>query len=509
MTTTEEDMELGAALLTTESSSTPSTALLVLFGVSATVFGSSACALVHGLRGLDDDDSSWYRQQLVVIVAVHAASFLVGALSGALLLPQVRRALKGVSGRAEGVEHRWDTVKFTLTVVVAFSHIGLVFVKYAWFEVYNVFKEFWLMQTYFFISGYLSTPEPTRKRFQAIWRSLVGAYVVNQTLYFLFLKLMFAYGWKSTRLDHTTLYGEYYTRSTEKHENFLIEFWHPQGPLWYLPNLVCARLIAPWWMELRRPLFWAVVLQVLILSLKSTDFNDGLAFLCINSLFSMCLPFYVLGIISRRHNRVLNAVFDWPGTWWAAFASFFTFLGSCYVSIAFQLGKSRWFFGVEEQLFDDIETYNEPHRVWFNANTGRLTYAFQEVLSNAKNSELHKYLTFAWYLVVGGNAVRVVMMFSAVRLFSRATAVVLPLFGHFEIDVTAMGKRSISNYLMHWYIYLMFQMTFLETNEHYGAWKVILLIALTFFQSMFWMSKPVYNVVRPIFLAPSMDRLLW
>mmetsp|Transcript_19227 Transcript_19227/g.60486 ORF Transcript_19227/g.60486 Transcript_19227/m.60486 type:complete len:500 (+) Transcript_19227:23-1522(+) len=476
----------------------PSTVLVVLLFQALTVFGASACGLVHCVNAHEKGEG-WAREQVWYMVGAQAGSLALGATCARWLLPQCRRCLAGCWGAPPHgkVEHRWDTAKFTLTQVVAFSHIGMTFMNRVWWgSWYQTFKEFWLMQTYFFISGYLSSPIPTRKRLQAVWRSLVGAYVINQTLYFVLDKIVYKYGWSATRLQHTYL-AEYSGRGDVMHQNFLLEFWLPTGPLWYLPNLLALRLVAPWWLELRWPLATAVVLQCLILSLKEDDFDTRLSFMSIGDLLSMGLPWYVLGVKARPYSTALNAVFDWSATWWASLGAFATGIALCYLNTAHQLGRPL--FGIYAER--DIQ---EPaKRQWFNAYSARLTSSFETTLAPVESAKMHLYLTYAWWLVVGGNAIRLVLAFAAVRLFSRANPVRIG-----PLDVTAMGKRSISNYLMHWYVFICLQLTSFDTDQWYGPLKILALILLVILQSLFWMSLPVYRILRPVFLAPDMDRLL-
>lgn len=143
----------------------------------------------------------------------------------------------------------------------------------------------------------------------------------------------------------------------------------PEGPLWYLPNLIGMRLIAPWWMQLRWPLFWAVVLQICILNLKEIVYDVNLSFLDMNSMLSF-FPFYVSGVVARRSSYALNAILDWKGSWRAALTASLTFLGFCYTSCANSLDK-HWF-GIYAEASHKHE--------WFNWNTGRFTACFQSVL---------------------------------------------------------------------------------------------------------------------------------
>lgn len=476
--------ELSLPLVGSVEESEPSTVVLVTFAIATTLFGTSACAIVHCVHGMQAGEH-WYQGQLVQMGVLHGASLAVVAAT-AWAMRKVR--LKGCFEKEPGIEHRWDTVKWTLTMVVAWSHIGIVFYDRLWFQVLQTYKEFWLMQTYFFISGYLSSPEPTAKRLQAVWRSLVGAYFVNQVLYWCVEQITFRYSWDTTRLSHT-MWGRSYD---VEHSPILTVVWQPTGPLWYLPNLMGMRLIAPWWMQLKWPLVCAVILQLVIMSMKENDFNTMLGFMATNSMLTL-FPFYVSGIIARRYSKAVNRVLDWKGARLAGLASSLTFLGFCYANCANQLESGHWF---------GIYTVATNERLWFNWNTGRLTACFESILGGRS-----AWLPYAWYIVIGGNVARYTLMFATVALFSRRDPVVLNL-RIFTLDVTARGKRSISNYLMHYYVLMCLDLTFWGTNQHYGPLKIIGLVVIVILQSNLWMWLPVYNIVRPIFLAPSFDRLL-
>lgn len=447
----------------------PSTWVLVVFAVSTTLFGSSACALVHFKHGLQTGDD-WYKPRLVQMAVMHGVSAVTIIFCGILLYPSVR----GLSYEKEpGVEHRWDTVKWTLTQVVAWSHLssGTSFVR-SWDQVAWKYKEFWLMQTYFFISGYLSTPQPTNKRLQAVWR-LVGAYFVNQFGYYALTRLEYTYDWAPIK---DTLLGGVYTKEDVLHRNVFWYLWSPSGPLYYLPNLIGMRLMAPWWMQLKWPLTGAVIVQVLILYLKEEQWGQ-LSFLAMESMLTF-FPFYISGVLARRSSRALNTVLDWRGSWWAALFASLTFLGFCF--------NGTW--------IGFYEKYDSTHE-WFNWNTGRLSSCFQGILGTHGSA----HLPYAWYIVIGGNFVRYTMVFATIVLFSRKDPVPY---------ITAMGKRSISNYLMHWYVVLLLLMTPVATEQYYGPTKNILIVIFVILQSNFWMSLPVYNLVRPIFLLPNLDLIL-
>mmetsp|Transcript_13717 Transcript_13717/g.16580 ORF Transcript_13717/g.16580 Transcript_13717/m.16580 type:complete len:117 (-) Transcript_13717:12-362(-) len=107
---------------------------------------------------------------------------------------------------------------------------------------------------------------------------------------------------------------------------------------------------------------------------------------------------------------------------------------------------------------------------------------------------------YAWYLAVGGHAARITLIASVLSVFSRRDPIKY---------ITDMGRRSISNYLMHWYLFLFLNLTWIGVPEsRYGIGKIFLVLLIVVVQSNFWMWKPVYDIIRPIFLAPNLDWLL-
>jgi len=210
------------------------------------------------------------------------------------------------------------------------------------------------------------------------------------------------------------------------------------------------------------------------------------------------------------------------------------FLALCVWNATLSLPQdSKLFFGIHQRTATAAVAQGAPDawrtRAWVNVQTGRVTASFETILGAGGDGDTQSYLSYAWYLVVGGNAARIAMIFATAvllggprdrpvqlrvrrswfpgRMMTRTkgddTHVVL-------VDITALGKRSISNYLMHWYVFLGISCTYLgSATARYGYAKILTIGLIVVVQSNFWMAKPVYDVVRPIFLAPAfMDWLL-
>ena len=460
----------------------PSPALLCTFAVALVVCGVGGSSLPRAVMYAARGDA-WFKEQAWILFAMHLGGGLVAAGAAWALAPSVRASLAGVTGRAAGVEPRWDTLKYFLTQLVAFAHFSGFCWDYAWYAAVWNFKEYFLMQAYVFVSGYLSTPEPNRRRLQAIWRSLAGAYVVNQAVLMLWYFIGYEYNYNLFLL----------AQGPGKGFNLFWEFWDPQGALWYLSNLMMWRAAAPLWMELKRPLLASLLVVVCINYMPSEDYDDRLDFLKISSGVAF-FPYYVLGIVCRRHSAKLHAALEWRATRPAALCA----LASC-------LALNFMNYGLQWSVFDFYAQCgglcDDDNRYWFTQNEANWKASFRETYDG-------RALLWAWYDVVGGLPSHLAVLFGTLAAFSVRKEPV-PY-------VTRLGANSITNYIMHWYVLLALTYTgFWQTSRgdgflsmDYGPWKLIAAVVLTVAQAQFWMSNAVSRLVRPIFIAPDMSALL-
>ncbi|KAJ8605566.1 hypothetical protein CTAYLR_000145 [Chrysophaeum taylorii] len=460
----------------------PTAWLLVLGSLATVLFGASGTSLPRMLQGAEEG-KHWYRKQLSLLVTIHITSGCVLGLVGRHLAPQIRSALREAKAADEGnapsvVEHRWDTLKWTLTMLVSLTHFTDVFEYFVWRQIYGTFKEFFLMETYMFVSGYLSTPVATSRRLRAIWKSVAGAYFVNQLLFLTLVKI--AYKWGPVgRLDQT--FKDYSSKEAAE-INMFEYFWYPFSILYYLADLIMARIAAPTWMELRYPLVMSFVLAVCV------QYGGSSGFFALTEFFAF-FPYYILGITVKKHARQFAQFLEWKGTRVGLALGFMLMFVVTIVS-----------YGLKNEL--GLNSVLE-HTGWFDAMEGKEGFDFKSDYSG-------KTLWFAWYDNVGGIPLRFLMIAAAISLFGGGSdPVVFKLpFGGFELDITQQGKNSMANYILHYYLKFLLAFTPLFLPSHYGIPKILLICFIVFVQANFWMWPPVQRFLKPIFLAPNMDFLL-
>ena len=489
----------------------PATGLLVVAAVSAVLASTSGMALMTCWR-----DARW--ALLAWVLPAHIAALsLAGLVWARRLVPRVRAwadaldaddaalAAAGLAdaAKAPSYDPRWDTVKWTLTTMVAVTHFTDALNGYAPREIYGCWKEFFLMESYAFVSGYLSSPEPTPRRLRAVWKSVAGAYAIHQSLLMLTLKLGFV--WLAATWVPGRLYDTYSEMSyaDARSINVVEMFWYPYGPMYYLMNLVMWRLAAPFWFELRYPLAVACACSVVYkygsLSPKAT-YEQGSPFMSIGTFWGY-LPFYVLGVVLRRHGARLRAALAWPGARAAARAAMLTLLALVTIDVAgvngLKLSSLSWFATVSTDtcLF---------------ANNGNDSYSYYD-------SDYHGWpLRLAFYESVAGFPLRVVAILSVFVLWSSDEPVVLDLGAWCgcggwlpRLDVTRAGKYSIVNYVMHYYVKYALAFTPLLLSSNYtrpwGPLWAVGLVAIAVAQANLWMHEPVAKLVSKWLIFPDME----
>ena len=339
----------------------PSSVLFVIFAVGLVVGGVGGMALPRALM-YAIEGHAWFTQQVWILGTMNIVGLGCAAMSAGALAPQVRRALANVpTGTATGVEPRWDTLKYFLTQLVSISHfMAAPCWNYAWWFAFWNFKEMFLMQCYVFISGYLSPPVPNQRRLQALWKSVIGAYIVNQSL----TCLLYAIGYQYSPVltDGTSGPGAGF--------NFFWEIFDSQAALWYLANLMMWRGAAPFFVQLKHPIFWSVAMAIWCKYMSTYNFSDNFDFMKANSAV-VFFPYYLLGILVRKHSAAFHAVLEWRATHRAAFAAFTACLVLNLVNYA-----QRWnvfdFFAKCGSLCD------ESNHWWFNQYVANGKDSFHE-----------------------------------------------------------------------------------------------------------------------------------
>ena len=201
-----------------------STPLAVVATVSLMVCGFTGISLPQALKFAsttvtDDDgdpaaDRAWGIASVAWLLPIHVVSLAITLGVGyRRVVPRVLEAVaaagrrddvfeetKEERGALEGAaapppssayDPRFDTVKYFLTMMVAFCHFSEFLCENihtgVWTDrvpqyAYLLLQELNVMPSYAFVSGYLSSPEPNARRLQSIWRSVGAAYFVNQAI---------------------------------------------------------------------------------------------------------------------------------------------------------------------------------------------------------------------------------------------------------------------------------------------------------------------------------------
>ena len=124
---------------------------------------------------------------------------------------------------------------------------------------------------------------------------------------------------------------------------------------------------------------------------------------------------------------------------------------------------------------------------------------------------------YVWYVFVALFPLRLATVAATLTLFSCAEPLRVRLLaartccgreiGPIELNITELGSRSITNYIMHEYV-LVLVMPHCEIFYGPTPRAFALIVLFTIVQSTFWMSAPVNRLLRPFFLAPPIDCLL-
>lgn len=420
--------------------------LSAIGGIGIVLFGTSGMSLPRALQATLHGDL-WYHEQLKILLELHVLGIVFSAFAARSIVPKLRHILlesKLHDNANHHVEHRWDTLKWTLTMLVSLTHFSHVFDGYVWREIYGTFKDFFLMQTYMFVSGYLSPPVPTRRRLRAVWKSVVGTYIVNQLLFWLLVKI--AYKWGPAGRLYVTFRP--FTRQEVASKNLFYEFWMPFAILYYLADLIMARIIAPVWVELRYPLLASFIMAVCI---QYIPHEYQPTFFALVELFAL-LPYYMLGISIKRNATAFSRVMEWRSTRIALAAAFCCFFSLTVVS--YGMRNSLGFYA------------KQKHSGWFDAYQGKEGFAYGELYSGTA-------FCFAFYDTLGGAPLRILMVFAAISLFGGGHHPLVLNLGLLTFSITRQGKNSIANYIMHYYAKFALAFTPLFEPTHYSPWKVI------------------------------------
>ncbi|MFG6280404.1 acyltransferase family protein [Microbacterium sp. S16(2024)] len=168
----------------------------------------------------------------------------------------------------------WDNARFAAIVLVVFGHAiqRLTYDSDAAEALYLLVYAFH-MPLFALVSGYFSSAgEPTRQRMARVITDLVAPYLIFEALWTLTQFLVTG----RTNLDPA----------------------QPAWTLWFLLALALFRLVLPYLVLLRGPVWWALGISIVAGYLPSLDSTFSL------SRFLGLLPFFTLGWWLREHDAV-------------------------------------------------------------------------------------------------------------------------------------------------------------------------------------------------------------
>ena len=476
-----------------DESKPPSAALMITTAVAAVVTGNTGFALVRCVMNawaLPEDSlltsNTWARERLRWLAPLHALALVVLAVAGAQLWWRARAALDPSKLPAPPREHdaRWDNLKFFATMAVAVAHFVSPFEEYAPVLAVRMCQEWWLMQTYVFMSGYLSAPrEQTPKRLRAIWGSLVGPYVVAQYMYLALIRL----GWLV--VGEASEHSWYAVAKIPPSFSLFSMFWNPWCLCWYLMTLVVWRVAAPLWTQLRRPLLCASAVAVLCgyVAFPSVSYADG-DFLRLKEALAY-FPYYILGVHARAREAAFRAALAWPGTRAAALAAAVAMVGGVLVNVA---------------AFADFAPGCLAARAT-PAHVGTLsTMAFYDdddldmTATFTDEYEGGAWVALAWYGPAAALPAHALLVGAAVALLGGD--------GRKIRHVSDAGANSIVNYVFHYVVVL--ALALLGFYNEYSVAKLVAAIAIAAAQSQVWMAAPVATALRSVLMPRQLPRLL-
>ena len=414
------------------------------------------------------------------------SSFVVLAVAGARLWRRAGAALDPSKLPAPPREHdaRWDNLTFFATMTVAVAHFIDPWESYAPVLAVRTFQEWWLMQTYVFMSGYLSAPrEQTPKRLRAIWGSLVGPYVVAQYLYLVLIRL----GWLV--VGDASADSWYTVAKIPPSFSFFSMFWYPWCICWYLMTLVMWRIAAPLWMRLRRPLLYASVVAVLggYVAFPSIGYADG-NFLRWQEALAY-FPYYILGVHARASEAAFRAALAWPGTRAAALAAVTAMVGGVLVNIA---AFADFAPGCLAAHATPANNGTLSTMAFYDDNDLDMTATFTDEYEGAA------WVALAWYGPAAALPAHVLLVGAAVALLGAG--------GRKIRYVSNAGANSIVNYVFHYVVVL--ALALLGFYNEYSVAKLVAVIAIAAAQSQVWMATPVATALRTVLMPRSLLQLL-
>lgn len=383
---------------------------------------------------------------------------------------------------ARNYAHRFDNVKFIMTQFVAQHHFTLLYdVVYNAVlpRLFGYWVEWFLMPTYCFMSGTLTSVQQTPARSQAVFSKLLACYIVAQTIFYLLFKVVIN-DWIKPYEDSN--YSIYSMTGMSVDTGAISQFALPMFHLWYLTCLVFWRLIGPHWMQFKYPIALSIVVGVLSgffqkfyvknigdftylglfkygIMLQQTDDVMMQEPFCLHRMMGF-FPYYIIGMVLKDRGLIggkeggwVHKVMSHPWCRYVAGVNSVIMLGLAYYAI------------------------NCKPEDW--TCTGSAYFAIDEVMVNReiiRNGEsLSVDAPNIWSCILGG--------FGRICIYMGCTSQVLLTFclfpnyevifniGAHDINISDKGKRSLVNYIFHAAVFfLLIAFNYYTAERSTGAW---------------------------------------
>ena len=463
---------------------------LAALTVSLVLAANTGLALPKALQSaFVKGDKAWGKASVCWLVPLHTVSLLVAGLSAYSVWPVFQKVVERIPKAERKYEPRFDNVKVFLTTFIAVGHTMDFWLASTATPlpvlVFRIFEEWWIMPAYAYISGFLSTPEPTTKRMHTLLTSVGFVYILMQ-VFWLSVPSIFLLAANSigTRVREVVI-----ANGMNLDWNYSFTIWSPFGVMWYLIVLFQWRLMAPYWKQLTYPLSCAIAVMCLMpyTIIPVADYCNA-TFLAWDRLWS-CLPLYVLGFLTRYISSAAAEVANWPGMKVASLGALLTSLLCNMINVASAFGYSSFSF------YDTMDwTSTLPATAYFN-----MEMVDAQVVSGARYHDSYSSGVFyvAWYGPLCAVFGKMVLILSILALTSNEY--VTSVFG-FPFELTERGKDSIVNYLLHMVTLNALALTGIFNS--FTLWRSIVAIIFAVVQAQFWMWKPVATGAKWLLIFP-------
>ncbi|KAK3283568.1 hypothetical protein CYMTET_8741 [Cymbomonas tetramitiformis] len=371
-------------------------------------------------------------------------------------------------------DYRFDNAKYFMTQVVALTHFYYYWNKNGnfpdFFSVSDFWKESFVMVVYAFVSGYLSTGALNNVRAQRFFTKLAFSYVSMQVFFLVVFEQAY------DQIGYTEFLVFFVANSYTHFRKFIFQvFFAPYFHLWYLLALIQWRLLTPYWLQLRYPVVSALVLYVLV----SYSQPDGSLnyFLCYGRTFGH-FPIYILGTqmksVGRLNESFLRIFRRWEARYmaWTGLVLHYWFV---------------WYNHCGEGQGCDL--------FLLKPKDSKTIWSESWVVFNTKLSRDRPGYELAWVSLLFTYGV---MLIPALCVFA-----VVPSR---KVWFTEMGSRSMSNYIFHVLLALVWSYT--GIYEYSSTWRYILNFLVAIAVSHFLMLKVVWDHFSKWLMFPPCDFIM-